>query len=113
MEIKSKNVYKQAADSECFKVMLDSMSPNHGRNEFDDIVKTNHKGQSIVRELEDEDDLDYDPLYEHTKSQNIYNRHSLSKTDSANYSITNLDSEDPPIAVSPTERNGKHHETIF
>jgi len=113
VEIESKNVYKQAADSECFKVMLDSMSPNHGRNEFDDIVKTNHTGRSLVRELQDDDDLDYDPLYEHAKSQNIYNRHSSSKADSENFSITNLDLEKLPIAVSPTERNGKHRETIF
>lgn len=40
VEIQSKNVYKQAADAECFKVMLDSMSPNSGRREFEDVVKT-------------------------------------------------------------------------
>jgi len=117
VDIKSKNVYKQAADSECFKVMLDSMSPNSGRNEFDDIVKTKTTGgEQVIQELKDEED-DYEQangdLRGSARSQSSYTRTSRSSKSDSEYEISvNLDLEDPPIAVSPTERNGKH-ETVF
>jgi len=115
VEIKSKNVYKQAADSECFKVMLDSMSPGARRGEFDDGKAVDASGggggQSIIRELEDDDDLDYERMHD-MKSQDIYSRRSTSKSGS-DYSIQNSDVGGPPIAVSPISRNGKHHETQF
>ena len=118
VDIKSKNVYKQAADSECFKVMLDSMSPNSGRDEFDDIVKTKTTGgEQVIQELNYEED-DYEQangdLRGSARSQSSYTRQTSksSKSDSEYEISVNLDLEDPPIAVSPTERNGKH-ETVF
>eukprot|EP00571_Detonula_confervacea_P008662 CAMPEP_0172318398 /NCGR_PEP_ID=MMETSP1058-20130122/34787_1 /TAXON_ID=83371 /ORGANISM="Detonula confervacea, Strain CCMP 353" /LENGTH=596 /DNA_ID=CAMNT_0013033229 /DNA_START=119 /DNA_END=1909 /DNA_ORIENTATION=+ len=117
VEIKSKNVYKLAADSECFKVMLDSMAPNSvGRNEFDDIVKTgNTSGEQIIQEVEEEDGIDLTNGLNGNKSQDAYNRQSsksskVSKTDSEYETMMNM--EEPSIGVSPTEKGGKH-ETIF
>jgi len=117
VEIKSKNVYKQAADSECFKVMLDSMAPynntNGGRSEFDDhaAIRTAEGGQRAMRELEEEERL-YQKSNSNNRSQDIYaTQTSRSSNSSGDYKIVNLDL-DNPLAVSPTERNGKH-ETVF
>jgi hypothetical protein len=44
VELKSKNVYKQVADSEGFKVMLDYMSPNRIQTEdSNNIINNNHR----------------------------------------------------------------------
>lgn len=124
VDIRSKNVYKQAADSECFKVMLDSMSPNSGRNEFDDIVKTTTKGgEQVIHDLKHEEgnheqNRATEHLNETDQSHNIYARQTSitsesAKSDSSEYRLSmNLNLEDPPIAVSPTEKNGKH-EAVF
>lgn len=119
VEIKSKNVYKQAADSECFKVMLDSMAPNSvGRNEFDDnkiVQTTNTGGEQVLQELTEEElDSKNIGIVNGTKSQGIYTRSSsksskASKTDSEFEMLT---LEEPPICVSPTEKDGQQ-ETIF
>lgn len=115
VEIKSKNVYKKTADSECFKVMLESMAPNSvGRNEFDDNVENaNAGGEQNIEELREEV-ADSTSSLNGTERHDIYNRQSsksskTSKCDSE-YEMMNL--EVPSIGVSPTEKGGKQ-ETIF
>ena len=91
-ERNSRDVYHKAAHNECFQVMLDNMSPNKERNEFDDGKKRMNgmKGEGIKNKLD----------------------HTFARSSSA------LCSEDEPmnmispepIAVSPTQ--GKH-ETVF
>lgn len=128
VEIKSKNIYKQAADSECFKVMLDSMAPNSRKNEFDDnhnaIVETTTTAPSIIKEMEEEDGEEESNAVANGngnihRNQGIFNRtttnssskaassNKASKTDSE-YSMMNLD--DHPVSLSPTETD---KETIF
>ena len=58
VEIKSKNVYKQAADSECFKIMLNSLAPDSVPSEFDDGNRqTETTGrEDVIPEMEEEDE---------------------------------------------------------
>ena len=127
VEIKSKNIYKQAADSECFKVMLDSMAPNSRKNEFDDnhnaIVETTTTAPSIIKEMEEDGEEESNAVANGNgnihRNQGIFNRttsnssskaassNKASKTDSE-YSMMNLD--DHPVSLSPTETD---KETIF
>ena len=107
VDLKSKNIYKQAADSECFKVMLDSMAPDSRRNEFEDKVKAANAGSgAVIHEMAEEDDKEM-ARTNGVKDQDIYNRTS-SKTSSASrepeLEILNLD--------SPTESDRKL-ETMF
>lgn len=115
VELKSKNVYKQAADSECMKVMLDSMAPNNNaKREFDDnnMVRTaNTGGQQVIQEMAREEEEEA-TLLNGVKFQDIYNRtssKSSSKSRDGNgdrLEIMNLDLD------SPTESNRKQ-ETVF
>jgi len=121
VEIKSKHVYKQAADSECFKVMLDAMSSNSGRKEFDNIVQTTTtRGEQLIqgskygKEYHEQDQTSENL----NRSQNISTKQT-SKTsksprpDMSEYGISmHMTLKDPPIAVSPIEKNGKHG-TVF
>jgi hypothetical protein len=107
-ERQSRDVYQQAAHNECFKVMLDTMSPNARQNEFDDaLVESSNGGEGIMNEIEEEDVLLSPSSFNEVKSQDIFNRSS---------SVQSGNDEDveesPPIAVSPTQTNGKH-ETVF
>lgn len=112
VELRSKDVYRQAADSECFRAMLGAMAP--GVDAFDAggaaVRSTRSTRASIVRQLDDSEGRDP------TRSQDIYTKRSDETSSGVvgDLLITDLDLEDgPPIAVSPTARNGKHHERMF
>eukprot|EP00578_Thalassiosira_sp_NH16_P002457 CAMPEP_0181134282 /NCGR_PEP_ID=MMETSP1071-20121207/32008_1 /TAXON_ID=35127 /ORGANISM="Thalassiosira sp., Strain NH16" /LENGTH=629 /DNA_ID=CAMNT_0023220797 /DNA_START=387 /DNA_END=2276 /DNA_ORIENTATION=- len=127
VEIQSKNVYKQAADSECFRVMLDSMAPDgitKRNGEFDDndrVKIANTGGENIMREMEEEEEDEATPYRQDSsingnlngsavgKSQDIYNRSSSKASkesiDSSGYDVMNLEH-----AASPTEGES---ETVF
>ena len=123
VEMNSKKVYKQAADSECFKVMLDSMAPNSvGVNEFDDgnnIVQTTNS-EEVIKEMEEEDEEEAAAVSSTTanpssRSQSILRRASAKlKGAASNKASQNsefgMELDDHPVGVSPTETE---KETIF
>jgi len=123
VEMNSKKVYKQAADSECFKVMLDSMAPNSvGVNEFDDgnnIVSTSNS-EEVIKEMEEEDEEEAAAVSSTTanpsrRSQGIFGKASAKlKGAASNKASQNsefgMELDDHPVGVSPTETE---KETIF
>jgi hypothetical protein len=117
VEIQSKHVYQQAADSECFKVMLDSMSP-HARTEADDVVRAAAPGGgSAAPEAPGEGgarrgSARADAARAHDTDAGPTARTDLpsSRSDLSEYGLSMTST--PSIAVSPTEQNGKH-ETVF
>lgn len=113
VDANSKNVYRQAADSECFKVMLDSMAPNNA------IKTTNITSQDVIQEMADEDEGAVGGESTNGRSQEIYNRAasnvssqsraSMESKDSHEYEVMNLDVN---TAVSDSPTSGKK-ETVF
>ena len=100
VEIKSQHVYKQAVDSECFKVMLDSMSPNR----TNDIAKNTNTGEEQTLQDLEQDEDGHNQTRERIMSQDT----DGSQNNLLKGSIVRI----PTIAVSPTVENGKH-ETVF
>lgn len=98
-ERSSRDVYHKAAHNECFQVMLDNMAPNRNKNEFED---------SKGKEATNSSDGNSDSQMAKNKLDASYDRSSSVLTEGDKMNI--LDSA--PIAVSPTQTNGKH-EKVF
>ena len=95
----SRDVYHKAVHNECFQVMLDNMTSNKEKNEFDDPKDEKEATNSTGK---------IDPL-SNVKTDSAFNR-SSSAFGSTDDKVDMLTSD--PIAVSPTQITGKH-EKVF
>lgn len=96
IERDSREVYQKAAHNECFQAMLDNMSPNKEKKLNDGI----ENGMTPVRTNNTQ-----------TEINKIDDAYSRNRTVSDFGTGDNMISGEP-IAVSPTQSNGKH-ETVF
>jgi serine/threonine protein kinase len=115
VELKSKHVYKQAEDSECFRVMLDFMD----KHKFDDkkFAKTPKATGGVITEFVDQDD-DHERVTltnNHVTHKKRLESHlpplNTSEWDS-DEEIMYFNKHPAALSVSPTGKNG-HRETVF
>ena len=115
IELKSKHVYKQAADSECFKVMLDYMDKQKVNDKK--LVKTPKATGGVITEFAEQDNDDEQVP---SKNNQVVQKKSMeshlppldtSEWDSDEES-SYFNRHPAVLCVSPTEKNG-HQETVF
>ena len=116
VDLKSKHVYKQAADSECFKVMLDYMDKQ--KVDYNHVAKTSKETGKDITEYVIEQDSDDDKVL--SKSNQVTHKKKIaSQLPPLNTSEWDSDEEimyfnnhPAALAVSPAGKNG-HKDTVF